>query len=215
MPRNTFNGFDDWIEIFRSGEHTDNAGTTRTWTEQDLDEIVANHSADRPAPAVVGHPKTDDPAWGWTAALKREGASLYAKFKDVAKEFADAVEAGRYRNRSVKIGKTADGYRLIHVGWLGAAPPAYLGVDSRELLRAVVGELVAGGFSVVNVDSTVVAQRPRLAPYIPAMRERIAQDCAVEVSRVNVKATTTEGMGFTGRGEGIAAHAVVLLGKAG
>lgn len=128
MPANAFQGFDDWIEIFRAGTHTDSAGNTRTWTAADLDEIVANHRADDPAPAVVGHPRTDDPAWGWTAALKREGTRLYARFRDVAAEFEQAVREGRYRNRSVRIGKTADGFRLIHVGWLGAAAPAVSGM---------------------------------------------------------------------------------------
>ena len=87
----------------------------------------------------------------------------------------------------------------------------YRGIDSRLLLRRVVERLTAAGLRISNVDCTLVAQAPRLAPHIPLMQERIAADLGVAVGRVNVKATTTERMGFTGRGEGIAAHAVVLL----
>lgn len=87
----------------------------------------------------------------------------------------------------------------------------YKDIDSRRLLRNVVERLHLGGFSVGNVDLTVVAQRPKLAPYIDAMQGRLAADLQVDSCRVNVKATTTEGMGFTGREEGIAAYAVALL----
>ena len=87
----------------------------------------------------------------------------------------------------------------------------YAGVDSRVLLRRVVALLGAQGLEVGNADLTVVAQAPKLAPHVPAIRATLASDLGVDPSRVNVKATTTEGMGFTGRGEGMAAHAVVLL----
>ena len=87
----------------------------------------------------------------------------------------------------------------------------FAGIDSRILLRRVRGSLHQHGLRVRNADLTLVAQRPKLAPHISAMRDLLASDLEVEPSRVNVKATTTEGMGFTGRGEGIAAYAVVLL----
>jgi len=87
----------------------------------------------------------------------------------------------------------------------------YANIDSRVLLRSVLERLHTAGFSIENVDITAVAQRPKLAPHIETMRARIAADLRVEVCQVNVKATTTEGMGFTGRGEGIAAYAVALL----
>ncbi|ACL71499.1 conserved hypothetical protein [Thioalkalivibrio sulfidiphilus HL-EbGr7] len=130
MPTRTqaFRGFNDWIEVFRAGEHTDAAGNTRTWTEDDLDQIVRNHSEADAAPIVIGHPKTNDPAYGWTAALKREGGRLLARFKDVANEFAAAVEAGRYRKRSIRVAPSPEGWRLLHVGFLGAAPPAVSGL---------------------------------------------------------------------------------------
>lgn len=89
---------------------------------------------------------------------------------------------------------------------------AYASIDSRILLRRVLAAITALGLRVLNADATVVAQRPRLAAHLPAMQANIARDLAVDIAQVNVKATTTEGMGFTGRGEGIAAYAVVLLG---
>ena len=87
----------------------------------------------------------------------------------------------------------------------------FAGIDSRILLRDVVEKLHHQHLSVHNADLTIVAQKPKLAPHINQMRQIIAQDLHVSPNRVNVKATTTEKMGFTGRGEGIAAFAVVLL----
>jgi 2-C-methyl-D-erythritol 2,4-cyclodiphosphate synthase len=89
--------------------------------------------------------------------------------------------------------------------------PAYAGIDSRILLRKVVELVGRDGLQIGNADITVVAQAPRLAPYIDAMRAHIADDLQLDSSRINIKATTTEHMGFTGRGEGIAAFAVILL----
>ena len=89
--------------------------------------------------------------------------------------------------------------------------PRYKGADSRELLRAVMRLLQARNFSVVNVDSTIIAQAPKMAPYIPAMRSNIAADLGLQVDAVNIKAKTAEKLGFLGRGEGIVAEAVVLI----
>jgi len=88
---------------------------------------------------------------------------------------------------------------------------AYKGADSRKLLRRVRELVQQQGFAVANVDSTLIAQKPKMAPHIEAMRKNIADDLCITIGQVNVKATTTEGLGFTGREEGIAAHAVVLL----
>ncbi len=87
----------------------------------------------------------------------------------------------------------------------------YENIDSRKLLRRVVELISSRGFDVANADLTIVAQAPKLAPHINTMCENISTDLQVSVEQVNVKATTTEHMGFTGRGEGIAAFAVVLL----
>jgi 2-C-methyl-D-erythritol 2,4-cyclodiphosphate synthase len=87
----------------------------------------------------------------------------------------------------------------------------FKGADSRLLLRRVLALVKAKGWQVGNVDSTIVAQAPKMAPHIEAMRALIAADLEVELEQVNVKATTTEKLGFTGREEGIAVHAVALL----
>ena len=89
--------------------------------------------------------------------------------------------------------------------------PRYKGIDSRELLRHVVRLLTQKGHRVVNVDATIIAEAPRMAPHIPAMVTNIAADLGIEPGGVNVKATTTEKLGFAGRGEGIAAQAVCLI----
>ena len=87
----------------------------------------------------------------------------------------------------------------------------FKGIDSRELMRTVAAKIGAAGFTIGNVDATIIAQAPKMAPHIAAMVANIAADLGVEVSQVNIKATTTEKLGFTGRGEGIAAEAVCLL----
>ena len=89
--------------------------------------------------------------------------------------------------------------------------PRYKGIDSRELLRRVAGLVREDGFVPENVDATIIAEAPRMAPHVPAMVANIAADLGIAADRVNVKATTTEKLGFTGRGEGIAAQAVCLV----
>ncbi|GLI38077.1 2-C-methyl-D-erythritol 2,4-cyclodiphosphate synthase [Geobacter hydrogenophilus] len=89
--------------------------------------------------------------------------------------------------------------------------PQFKGADSRKLLRHVMALAGQKGYVLGNVDATMVAQRPKLAPFIPEMRANLAEDLTAEIDRINVKATTTEQLGFAGRGEGIAAYAVVLM----
>ena len=89
--------------------------------------------------------------------------------------------------------------------------PAYAGANSLALLDNVMERIRASGCRVGNVDATILAQRPRLAPFIPAMRDNLAHRMGVDPVRVNIKATTEEKLGFTGSGEGMAAHAVCLL----
>lgn len=93
--------------------------------------------------------------------------------------------------------------------------PAFKNIDSTLLLERVMDEVARAGLVVGNLDSTVIAQAPRLGPHIDAMRQRLAELLRVSEGQVNVKATTTEKMGYAGRGEGISAHAVVLLVAAG
>ncbi|WP_310551851.1 2-C-methyl-D-erythritol 2,4-cyclodiphosphate synthase [Paenibacillus glufosinatiresistens] len=89
--------------------------------------------------------------------------------------------------------------------------PAFKDADSVKLLERVWSMAREKGYRLGNIDSTIIAQRPKMAPYIPAMAEMIAKTLEADVSRVNVKATTTEQLGFTGRGEGIAAQSIVCL----
>ncbi|MBE6755047.1 MAG: 2-C-methyl-D-erythritol 2,4-cyclodiphosphate synthase [Clostridia bacterium] len=89
----------------------------------------------------------------------------------------------------------------------------FLGADSRKLLEEVVLKLSEKGYKIVNIDSTVIAQRPKLSPYIDSMRKNIAESCSLDIDDVSVKATTEEKMGFTGEGMGISAHAVALIEK--
>lgn len=91
--------------------------------------------------------------------------------------------------------------------------PKYEGADSIALLGEVIVLIAQAGYRVENIDCTVLAQRPKLKPFIPAMRRRLAEAMGTDMSAVSVKATTEEGLGFTGEGLGIAAHAVVLLEK--
>ncbi len=95
-------------------------------------------------------------------------------------------------------------------------PPSdmrFKGIDSRELLRHVVELLNKKNYVVQNIDATVICEVPKLSPHTEKMRAKIASDCAVNIDCINVKATTTEKLGFTGRGEGIAAEAVCLIAK--
>lgn len=89
--------------------------------------------------------------------------------------------------------------------------PQYKNIDSRKLLRNVKGAISERGLAVVNIDSTLVAQAPRITPHLPQMIQNIAADLGITPERVNIKATTTEKLGFAGREEGISAHAVALL----
>lgn len=91
--------------------------------------------------------------------------------------------------------------------------PEYLGADSLVLLRQVFQRLRDNGYSVINVDCTVIAQKPKMKPYIPEMRMNIAAALSTDADNISVKATTEEEMGFTGRGEGISAHCVCLIDK--
>lgn len=120
----------------------------------------------------------------------------------------------------------SDGDAVIHAlcdALLGAAALGDIGthfpdtdkefenIDSRILLRNVAGLLKDNSYSVVNADITVIAQAPRMAPHIAGMRANLAGDLSIDVASINIKATTTEGMGFIGRGEGVSVHAVAII----
>ena len=101
---------------------------------------------------------------------------------------------------------------LGDIGWhYPDSNPEFSGVDSRELLRATAKKVVEAGFRIVNVDSTIVAEAPRMAPHVAKMIGNIAADLGLKPAAVSVKATTTEKLGYIGRGEGIAAQAIALI----
>jgi len=125
-----------WIAIFKPGTHTDAAGNTNTWTEDDVKQMAEayNNQPDdkrHDAPIVKGHPKTDDPAMGWVEKLKYQGGKLLAKLKDVDKNFVEEIRKGLYKKISVRL--YSDGKMLRHVGFLGAVPPAIKGLGDAEL----------------------------------------------------------------------------------
>lgn len=117
-----------YCEIFRTGVYKDAEGNDISYTEADLDTMVKKFmEAENPmVPIVVGHPKDNSPAFGWVESLKREGGKLYAAFKDVAQEFAEAVNNGRYKNRSIS---HYPDLMLRHIGFLGAMPPKVKGME--------------------------------------------------------------------------------------
>ena len=122
-----------WIEIFRAGTHTDMSGKRKKYSATDLDRIIQKTDTKAlTVPAVIGHPKTNAPAYGWVSALRRKGRSLYARFSQVDKKFWAAVKAGRYKKRSVALSKSG---AIVHVGWLGAAPPAVAGMKDLFLKK--------------------------------------------------------------------------------
>lgn len=108
-------------------------------------------------------------------------------------------------------------FGAVAAGDIGAhfpdTDPQYRGADSGELLRLCGNELAELGFQIENIDATIVAQQPKMQPYIPAMRQRISELLNLSVDRISVKAKTEERLGFTGSGEGMAAHAVCLVVK--
>ncbi len=125
-----------WIEVFRVGTWTSGEGKTRTWTLADLDRIVAATEpklAAEGVPAVIGHPKTDAPAWGWVHAIKREGDRLVVRFRDLVPEFVEMVRQRRFTNRSIAV---REDLSIQHIGFLGAVPPAVQGLAPIALSAA-------------------------------------------------------------------------------
>lgn len=130
-PGNTSRGFGDWVEVFRTGKHVDSRGRAGAWSVADLDEFVANHDPEL-APLVIGHPRGPAPRWGRTAELKRDGGTLFARFDQLNPVFQVAAESGAWPNRSIQAVRTPRGWRLGHVAFLGAEPPAVEGLQPMQ-----------------------------------------------------------------------------------
>ena len=137
----SFSALDGWIDVFRTGDHTDMGGRTTRWTAADLAGIVADYGQADPAPVVLGHPKTDGPALGWVRGLRVMGDRLQARIDRLDPSFRDAVEAGRYAPRSVALAPTATGWRLRHLGFLGAQNPAVEGLAPTQFSARADGAL--------------------------------------------------------------------------
>ena len=116
----------DWIEVFRSGTHKDSNGNEKTYKDKDLDSIVDSYDPDNEAPVVLGHPKTDSPAYGWVEGLKRSGGVLLAKM-NLLPEMVEFVKRGLYKKRSIALNP---GLKLRHIGFLGGVPPAIKGLKN-------------------------------------------------------------------------------------
>lgn len=182
---NQFKGLEDRIEIFRSGVQTDSAGTTREFTNSDLDQMVETFDQDHPFPHVFGHPEHDDPALGWATSVSRDGDSLYLDgSRDLQPSFIEAVNSGAYRNRSISVRKTNDGkFKIAHLGWLGAVPPAiegmkplaYKAADDEQVYEFAIDEkkLVRG------VNSAAWGLRS-IQSMIRRMKNRLIESVGVE-----------------------------------
>lgn len=165
----------DWFEIFRAGTHTASNGVTKTWTEEEVQQIAENYNAqsEHEAPIVIGHPKDNDPAFGWVEKLKAEGGKLFAKAKQLVPEFVEAVEKGLYKKRSVSL--YPDG-TLRHVGFLGAVPPAVKGLAE---LKFKEGEALEVEFSeelkVESGESKSEDERAALEAKVAELNSKIAE----------------------------------------
>ncbi len=152
----------DWMEVFRSGKHVSSSGAERDWSVDDLVRMAEAYDPQiHQAPLVVGHPKENDPAYGWVKALKVDGNTLLALPDQVAPEFAELVKAGRYKKRSISL--YPDG-TLRHVGFLGAQPPAVKGLKDIEF--------AAGAADTYEFADTEDADMTEL--------EKLQQDLAAE-----------------------------------
>lgn len=133
----------EWTEIFRAGDYGDKGA----YTAADLDGMVANFNSEDQVPIVIGHPQTDSPAWGWISAVKRVGEVLQGKIGELHAEFSKALAEKMFKNRSVRIVKTAAGPKLLHLGFLGAALPQVEGLKQTAQF-AGDGECVDYGFEL-------------------------------------------------------------------
>ena len=128
-----------WVEVFKTGTHTDSSGNTKEWTEKDIDKIVSSYAARKvDAPAVIGHPKSNSPAYGWVMELKRDGNKLLAKVKPTVKEFVGWVNKKLYKYVSIALRPDLS---LRHVGFLGGAPPAVTGLKVPEFAEEEFTEI--------------------------------------------------------------------------
>jgi hypothetical protein len=174
-----FKGFDDYIEIVKVGDHVAMNGEKISFTTADLDAMASNTMANT-APIVVGHPKTDAPAYGWATEFKRDGDSLFAKFDQVNPTFAEWVKGGAYKKRSVRVAKGENGWRIKHIGWLGAAAPAIEGMADMQF--AADDTAVEFEFGVQEFASEVGYMFNSVGNFLRSMRDKMIEGSSVEVA---------------------------------
>lgn len=158
---------DGWIDVFRAGTWRDMGGRDVALDEARFDRIVAAHAAADPAPVVVGHPKTDAPAFAWIDGLRRSGDRLQAKPRDIAQPFREAVEAGRYAGRSIAL----QGDTLRHLGFLGGRAPAVPGLAPTQFAAEAEPAAYAGWLPDYCLYAVVI-RAGRFAAFHAAMPPR-------------------------------------------
>ncbi|MDP9990890.1 hypothetical protein J2W28_002060 [Variovorax boronicumulans] len=172
---NTMTGLAGWVEVFKAGSHIDSKGRRCSFSRDDLDQMIDNHKLGA-APAVIGHPKVNDPAYAQVESYKRDGDRLFAKFTKIHPAFEKGVETGAYYNRSLSVFKDdTNGWRVRHVGWLGAVPPAIDGLEPVEFADgdAEIFEFAAPGYSLVwGLESA--------GKLLRGLRESIVADKGIE-----------------------------------
>lgn len=143
-----------WREIFRAGDY----GGKGTYTRADLDSMVANFDKDDRVPIVLGHPEADAPAWGWLSGLRRVGDVLQGCEVDMQPDFVRARDEQRFRNRSVRIARTAQGPKVLHLGYLGATLPEVSGLSQAVFSSASSGESI--DFTLVHRPEPGAVPKP-------------------------------------------------------
>ena len=196
QQQHDFKGLQDWIEVFYAGSHTDAQGRACDFTNGDLDQMVGNLTTLGAAPLVIGHPKHDDPAYGWVSEAKRDGERLFIKARDVNPAFEAGVNSGAYRNRSLRVAKTKDhGWRIQHVGWLGAALPALEGMQPLSYAaNAADGETFdfAGEYSTASALDDIQAVLRSLRESVIAKDGLEAADAMLPEWRISAIGASAE-----------------------
>ncbi|WP_290664752.1 hypothetical protein [Ignavibacterium sp.] len=188
-----------WFAIFKTGKHTDSNGNEREWTENDLDKIIESYDKTKhEAPIVIGHPKTNAPAFGWIEKLKRVGDTLYALPSQLAQEFVEMVNKGLFKKRSISL--YPDG-TLRHVGFLGAQPPAVKGLPDAEFKEdenlSTIETEVATDFEDKSVEKNLQGLEEKVKQYELQLKkmeekEKEFEELQTKYAQVLVEKSTLE-----------------------
>jgi hypothetical protein len=163
-----------WIEVFRTGSHTDMNGNVREWSEEDLDQIVEKYNTgEHEAPLVIGHPEINAPAYGWVKQLRRSGEILEALTDNVDPAFEEAVRSGKFKKRSISL---YPNLTLRHIGFLGAVPPAVKGLKDVPFAAADEAMTIDFASTTINKESPTMDEKEKkdLLDQIAARDAKIA-----------------------------------------